>query len=578
MNRISRTNVKCLMALTALVGSVFVSVGTKAEDAAPAIVHDAEQYVLEAQNGQLWAAQDKDLDARLAALRKKYGRPPNIIHVMWDDTAVGEVGIPAIQKVRGFETPVMNGLAAEGINFMRMYTEPSCTPSRAAVITGRKAVRSGMYAVSFPVESDGMDAGEVTTAQVLSRAGYATAFYGKWHLGDTKPSYPTEMGFDDALWTPYNQVPSMWTPPGEMMGTVTGMYKQFYPKDPYDMDDSWQPKGSVWTLEAKKGGPVKEWGPPPDIRNYWKIDGESASRTLAFAEKSNGEKKPFYIAWWPVGTAFFPNPDAKGHESTNKTVIADALTRIDSNVGVLMNGLKKAGLTENTLVVLMADNGPFSHGGPRGMTETLYRGGKGDWTEGGVRVPAIAYWPGVIKPGQTIGDIISETDLFTTFARLGNAIENIPTDRIIDGIDQTSLFLNGDGFSHRDYEFIYQGTTLSAAIKGRFKRQWAGAASGLSGAEFFDLYADPREEDPQMIPLFSTKSMFNRQRQRHEFWMKKYPNREGPTVGPALTGIENVRPETMALSAPPVNLKKLPFDIMDVRKQPLPWTDSDSGD
>lgn len=113
--------------------------------------------------------------------------------------AVSEVGIPAIQKVRGFETPNINRIAAEGITFMRMYTEPSCTPSRAAVMTGRKAVRSGMYSVSFPVESSGMDNGEVTMGKVLSQAGYATAFYGKWHLGDTKPSYPTEMGFDESL-------------------------------------------------------------------------------------------------------------------------------------------------------------------------------------------------------------------------------------------------------------------------------------------------------------------------------------------------------------------------------------------
>ena len=542
------------------------------------IIHDAEYYILDAQHGQKWAVEDKDLDQKLAELRKKFGTPPNIVHVMWDDTAVGELGIPAIQKVRGFQTPNINKMAAEGINFMRMYTEPSCTPSRAAVITGRKAIRSGMYSVSFPIESSGMDKNEVTMAAVLGKAGYKTAFYGKWHLGDTKPSYPTEMGFDEAFWTPYNQVPSMWVPQGELMGTVTALFKNLYPNDPYDIDDSWQPRGSVWTLEATKGGPVREWGPPPDIRNYWKIDSESLTRTLAFAKKSADAKKPFFVAWWPVATAFFPNPDSKGNDSVNKSLAGDTFTRLDANIGRLLEGLKQAGLSENTLVVIMADNGPFVHDGPKGMFETLYRGGKGDWTEGGVRVPAFAYWPGVIKPGQVIGDIVSETDLFTTFARLGGATQNIPTDRVIDGIDQTSMLFNGDGFSRRDYEFIYQGPDLAAAIKSRFKRQWAGAKKGLSGAEFFDLYVDPREEHPQMIPLFNLKSMFNRQRQRHEFWMTKYPNRTGPTIGPALTDIENARPETAAISKPPVDLKKLPFDINEVRKQPLPWTDSDSGD
>jgi hypothetical protein len=201
-------------ALITLAAVAFTSVLTPAHAQAekPKIVHDAEYYILDAQYGEKWAVEDKELDAKLAELRKKFGRPPNIIHVMWDDLAVGEIGIPAIQKVRGFETPQINRFAAEGINFMRMYTEPSCTPSRAAVMTGRHAVRSGMHTVSFPIEHSGIDKDEVTMAEVLGKAGYATAFYGKWHLGDTKPSYPTEQGFDDALWTPYNQVPSMWIP------------------------------------------------------------------------------------------------------------------------------------------------------------------------------------------------------------------------------------------------------------------------------------------------------------------------------------------------------------------------------
>jgi hypothetical protein len=100
------------------------------------IVHDAEHYVLLKQYKDKWARQDQELQAKLDELREKHGKPPNIIHIMWDDTPVGEIGIPEIQKVRGCETPNMNQIAREGINFMRMYTEPSCTPSRAAVMTG----------------------------------------------------------------------------------------------------------------------------------------------------------------------------------------------------------------------------------------------------------------------------------------------------------------------------------------------------------------------------------------------------------------------------------------------------------
>jgi len=539
------------------------------------IVHDAEHYVLKAQHGDRWQTEDREIDARLAELRKKHGTPPNIIHIMWDDTAVGEVGIPEIQKVRGFETPVMNKMAEEGINFMRMYTEPACTPTRAAFQTGRYAVRSGMHTVSFPIEYSGMDGDEVTIAEVLSEAGYMTGFFGKWHLGDTEFSYCNNQGYDEAFFTPYNQVPSMWVREAEAMNVITGLYPELYGKDPYDIDKSWQPLGTVWTLESTKGGKTYEWGPPPDGTNYWDAIKESEKRTLAFIDKAVEAKKPFFIAHQPILTSFVPDPRDPRKRTANKNALAEALERLDDFVGELFRHLEAKGVAENTLVMVMADNGPFTHYGPRGMVETLYAGGKGDFTEGGVRVPCLATWPGVIEPGQIVGDIIHVTDLFTTFARLGGAMEYIPTDRVIDGVDQTSLFLNGDGFSRRDYVMIYQGRNLAAAVKGRFKRDWANAVAGLSMNEFYDLYTDPRERTGEMIQQFHVKSMFNRQRQRHEYWMVKYPNRPDATRGPALTGIENARPETIRLNQPPADVENLPFDLMDIIDFDLPWTRSD---
>ncbi len=540
-----------------------------------AIVHDAEHYILEAQHGRTWAAEDRVIEEKLAALRAEHGTPPNIIHIMWDDTPLGEIGIPEIQKLRGFETPNLNRMAEEGINFMRMYTEPSCTPSRAACMTGRYAVRSGMHTVSFPVEYSGIDADEVTIAEVLSKAGYATAFYGKWHLGDTEPSYCHKQGFDEAFFTPYNQVPSMWVREMESANVITGLYPEMYGKDPYDIDNSWQPRGFVWALEGTKGGPTREWGPPPKVTNFWDIDPECEKRTLAFARKHGAANRPFYIAYWPTITSFAPDPRNPKKLTANKNPLQEGLVKVDRFVGQLMKELREQGLAENTLVICMADNGPFTHHGPRGMVETLYRGGKGDFTEGGVRVPCIAWWPGMIGPGEIVGDIVHETDLFTTFAALGGATQYIPTDRIVDGVDQRSLFLNGDTHSRRDYVMIYQGPNLAAGVKGRFKRDWANALVGLSGAEFYDLYTDPREEHGEMIEQFHVKSMFNRQRQRHEFWMKKFPNREDATRGPALTGIENVRPETERIYTAPVDPRRLPFDPREILEHELPWTPSD---
>jgi arylsulfatase len=566
---------KFLFSLIAIPLLAFALAANSLAKKPPGIIHDAEHYLLEAQHGDKWAAEDKDIDQKLAELRKKHGTPPNIIHIMWDDTALGEVGIPEIQKVRGFETPVMNKMAEDGINFMRMYTEPACTPTRAAFQTGRYAVRSGMHTVAFPVEYSGIDADEVTIAEVLSEAGYMTGFFGKWHLGDTEFSYVHNQGYDEAFFTPYNQVPSMWVKEAEAMNVITGMFPELYGEDKYDIDNSWQPRGSVWTLEGTKGGKTYEWGPPPKVTNYWDAITESEKRTLAFIDKAVAAKKPFFIAHHPILTSFVPDPRNPVKTTANKNLLAERLEAVDKFLGELFKHLEDKGVAENTLVVIMADNGPFIHYGPRGMVETLYTGGKGDFTEGGVRVPCLATWPGVIKPGQIVGDILHVSDLYTTFARLGGAMEYIPTDRVIDGVDQTSLFLNGDGFSRRDYVMIYVGPTLAAGVKGRFKRDWKNATPGLSKNEFYDLYTDPRERTGEMIEQFHIKSMFNRQRARHEMWIKKYPNRPDATPGPALTGIDNVRPETEKIYTWPVDPEKLPFDPAEVHKQALPFTASD---
>jgi len=166
----------------------------------------------------------------------------------------------------------------------------------------------------------------------------------------------------------------------------------------------------------------------------------------------------------------------------------------------------------------------------------------------------MAWWPSVIAPGQTVGDIIHETDLFTTFAHLAGATEYIPTDRIIDGIYQTALLLKGDSFSRRDYVFIYTGNILAATVKGRYKRVWVGEHPGLSGAAFFDLYTDPRETNAKMLPMFPAKGMFTIMKTRHQLWMLKYPNSGAARAFP-LANIENARPETIAASKPSVDIQ-----------------------
>ncbi len=201
------------------------------------IVHDAEYYILEAQNGERWAAEDRELDAKLAAMQEEtwptaqHRLRPVGRHDLWHGW------LPALQKNFGFTTPNINRLAKEGINFTRMYTEPSCTPTRVAFLTGRHPVRHGMGVVGMPHEMAGLRGDEVTIAEVLSEAGYATAHFGKGHLGDIEESYPHNQGFDEALFTPMNQIVSIWNRQGDAVGAVKGFSPENYPADPYRLDN-----------------------------------------------------------------------------------------------------------------------------------------------------------------------------------------------------------------------------------------------------------------------------------------------------------------------------------------------------
>ena len=527
------------------------------------IVHDAEYYILELQNGERWALEDEDIDKKLADLKKKHGTPPNIVYILWDDQQYGSVGFPEIQKALGYETPNINRLADEGINFTRMYTEPACTPTRVAFLTGRHPVRNGMGAVGMPHEFSGLAGEEVTIAEVLSEAGYSTAHFGKGHLGDIEESYPHNQGFDEALFTPMNQITSLYSPQGTAVNAVLGLHPELYPEDPYQLDSpGLLPVGWVQIIEGKKGELGNEWcGTSNEC--YESMEAESEKRTLEFIKRNADEGNPFFVQYWPNFLNFL-KPDAP-KSTVNGGKVPNAYARLDIFVGQVMETLKDEGIADNTLLLIMADNGPMVHNPPPGwgMTEIMFRGGKGDFTEGGLRVPAMAWWPGVIDEGQLVGDIIHVADLFTTFARLGQAEEYLPTDRIIDGIDQTSLLLNGDSYGRRDYVFIYQGHELAAIVKGRYKRHLIsddpGVATGI-GASFYDLYQDPREENPHLVPLIHTQGQFNRMQFRHELMKEKYPDQPSGK-GIPLTGIANARPETKAIKDMVVRyMEVLPID------------------
>ena len=159
------------------------------------IIHDGEFEFLRQQHGEKWDAEDKEIDQMLADIREKNGgKRPNILYILIDDVSFGQMGNRKLNYVMGIRTPKINKLAEEGMSLMRMYTEPSCTPTRAAMLTGRHPVRVGIKEVKVALVGEGLGADEVTIAEVLSEAGYQTAHIGKWHQGDIEQAYPHNQG------------------------------------------------------------------------------------------------------------------------------------------------------------------------------------------------------------------------------------------------------------------------------------------------------------------------------------------------------------------------------------------------
>jgi arylsulfatase len=196
---------KFIIFLISIVGVAVLFVSTAT--AAP-IQHDSEHYVLLHQYAKQWVAEDREIDKKLAAIRKKNGdKKPNIVYILIDDMGFGEFGMPELNKIRGGRTPNLDELAKEGMMFTRFYAENICTSTRVAFMTGRYAVRTGMELTKVtPPEGVGFNDKEVTIAELLSAAGYATHHIGKWHMGDIKEAYPTNQGFDYASFPMHNQV------------------------------------------------------------------------------------------------------------------------------------------------------------------------------------------------------------------------------------------------------------------------------------------------------------------------------------------------------------------------------------
>jgi len=517
------------------------------------IVFDAEYQKSYKQHEAEWANEDQALQQRLADLQAKTGKKPNIIYFMWDDAAYGRVGHPMLSKLTGIDTPNIDQMAREGMTLTRMYTEPSCTPTRVATLTGRHPIRSGLTQVVFPVHAIGMPNDEVTIAEVLKKEGYKTAFFGKYHVGDIDGSYPHQNGYDESLFTIYNQFGSQFfNKDGQDIQATIGFLED-QQDQLYTVDKEFRNPGTIpWAAEAKAGGKAKQFNKDYSYEEQLRFVEEVHKRSMDFIKDSAETDSPFLLNYWWHG------PNVAGTHRLGRDSISsgggdgDGLEYMDKRLGEMFQLLKDLGIDDNTIVVVMADNGPMLEFFPHMSTFGIYTGGKGAFTEGGVRVPAFVRWPGMIEAGSVAGDIIHVTDLYTTFANLGGAKQHIPTDRVIDGVDQTAMLLNGDTKGRRDYVHIYTGPLLAATVKQQFKRHWVGDRPGLAGKGFFDLYRDPKEEQPMMAQFLWAWEPFDSMKARHQILMEKYPNKP-VTRGKPFEGIELLPNQEFEVISPYAN-------------------------
>jgi arylsulfatase len=526
--------------------------------AADKIIHDAEYYIIEAQNGEQWAADDKKIDRKLADIRRKNGGyPPNIVYILLDDVGFGEIGMDELSVIRGYKTPNMDALAKEGLSLQRMYSEPSCTPTRVAMMTGRYPVRTGLTEAKATIAGEGLAAEEITLAEVLRDAGYYTSHVGKWHLGDIEQAYASSQGFMHAEYPIHQQGQlAIMSKDAETADQIRGvspelssqtftMDKLFIPNPAHMVTGVEFRDGKVYEVDMKPG---EAW----TQQKYREMNERYQKHALEQLRTLAKQDKPFFLNYWPLFPLNFILEDLPEYKNLNGGTIANSIVEVDQWIGAIVNEVDKLGIAENTLIVVMGDNGPFmQYLGFTGASDRIYRGGKTEHLEGGVRVNAWVRWKGVIEPGTYAEDIIHVSDLFTTFARLGNAINQIPTDRIIDGVDQSGVLLLGETHGRRDYVHIYEGPALKSVVKNKYKMHLPAPGENPIGAAIFDLYRDSREERPIDSIKYGpwAGGQFANMIKRHMKMKQKYPDRK-PTYGIPYEGIENLRPESKKLVEP----------------------------
>lgn len=372
---------------------------------------------------------------------------PNVVLIFVDDMGYADLGSFG---ATGYETPQLDRMAAEGVRFTSFYvSQPVCSASRASLMTGAYANRIGIHGALGPNDTHGIHDDELTLAELFKSEGYATAIYGKWHLGHRAAFLPTRHGFDEFYGIPYSN--DMWP---------------HHPENP----EAW---GDLPTIEGEE-----VVGFNTDQRRFTT---DFTNRAVAFIERHAAEGTPFfvYLAHPMPHVPLAVSQERQGLSGAG--LYGDVVREIDWSVGRVLEAVREAGIDGETLVIFTSDNGPWlSYDNHAGSAEPL-REGKGTVFEGGVRVPFIARWPEVIPKGQEVTTPAMTIDLLPTIAELLGA--DLP-DHPIDGRSIRAL-LTGEGMEspQQAYYFYYGRNELQAMRAGRWKLHFPHSYRSMEGQE-----------------------------------------------------------------------------------------------
>ncbi len=430
------------------------------------------------------------------------GKKPNILVMFGDD--VGQTNISAYGLgIMGYRTPNIDRIAREGMMFTDYYAEQSCTAGRSTFITGQCTLRTGLSKVGMPGAPVGLQARDVTIAQILKSMGYSTGQFGKNHLGDRDEFLPTNHGFD------------------EFFGNLYHLNAEEEPEDfNYPTDPEFRKKfGPRGVIKSSADGKIEDTGPLTKKRMET-IDDETSAAAMDFMDRQTKAGKPFFC-WFNTTRMHFRTHVRAAHRDkqglTARTEYADGMIEHDNVIGTVLKKLDDLGIANDTIVLYTTDNGPHQNSWPDAAT-TPFRSEKNTNWEGAFRVPAMIRWPGKIKAGEISNELMSGLDWFPTCAAAAG--EPDIGAKLLNGYQAggKSFKVHLDGYNQLPYltgqqprsarkDFIYfndDGDLVAMRYenwKVVFEEQratgtmriWAEPFTSLRVPKLFDLRSDPYE-------------------------------------------------------------------------------------